>query len=261
MLARLRSHLTFANVTSALALFVALATGGAYASHLVVNGSDVVDESLSGADVRGRAGTSTAAAANGSLTTHDIAGQQPNAANGTPFIDGTLSQWDVRNGSLVGGDLADNTVRGADVDESSLGQVPSALLGGFGRSGAMTQCNPESEAFVFCAGTEILDVPAGARALVLGRASAKVDGDANVGSGDCRLSTSSIGAIPNSEMHFFVAQSTDLFQLGTLVGVTPPLPAGATSFGIECNSPNDPTFGIGLEYDDISASVVLISDD
>jgi hypothetical protein len=52
MLAKLRPHLSFANVASALALFIAVSTGGANATHLVVNGSDVVDESLTGADVR-----------------------------------------------------------------------------------------------------------------------------------------------------------------------------------------------------------------
>jgi hypothetical protein len=52
MLARLRGHLSYANVVATIALFVALSTGGAYATHLVVNSSDVVDNSLLGADVK-----------------------------------------------------------------------------------------------------------------------------------------------------------------------------------------------------------------
>ena len=42
MLRKLRTHLTFANVVSALALFVALSTGTAYAANTVFS-SDIVD--------------------------------------------------------------------------------------------------------------------------------------------------------------------------------------------------------------------------
>ena len=115
MLAKLRPRSAY-DVMAALALLVALSTGGAYASHLVVDSSDVVDNSLTGADVRGKPGTSSTAAVNGSLTTDDIAGQQANAANGTPFVDGTLTQWDLKNGSVTG----------SDVLESSLAKVPDA---------------------------------------------------------------------------------------------------------------------------------------
>jgi hypothetical protein len=104
-----------------MALFVALSTGGAYASHLIVNGSDVVDESLTGADVKGRQGTSTTPAVNGSLSTNDIAGQQANSANGTPFIDGTLTQWDIKNGSVTTDDVKDNALTGADIENAASG--------------------------------------------------------------------------------------------------------------------------------------------
>src|SRR5688572_2946086 len=106
MLPRLRSRLTYANVMSTIAVFAALGTGGAYATHLVVNSSDVVEESLTGADVRGKPGTMTAPSVNGSLSTHDVAGQPANIANGSAFIDGTLTQWDVKNEALTSADLA-----------------------------------------------------------------------------------------------------------------------------------------------------------
>jgi hypothetical protein len=114
MLAKLRPRSAY-DVMAALALFMALSTGGAYATHLVVDSSDVVDDSLTGIDVRGKPRTSTTAAVNGSLTTDDIAGQQANAATGTPFIDGTLSQWDLKNGTVTGADLATDTVGAADI--------------------------------------------------------------------------------------------------------------------------------------------------
>jgi uncharacterized protein YjbI with pentapeptide repeats len=120
MLAKLRfrrpSHAT---VVAYLALFVALGGTGAYAAN-EWTGTNIVDSSLTGADVRGKPGTSSAAAVNGSLTTDDIAGQQANAANGTPFIDGTLTQWDVKNGSIATADLATNAVTTAKVADNNL---------------------------------------------------------------------------------------------------------------------------------------------
>jgi hypothetical protein len=52
MLGRLRERLTYANVISTLALFVALGTGTAYATHLVVRSSDVVNDTLLSEDLK-----------------------------------------------------------------------------------------------------------------------------------------------------------------------------------------------------------------
>lgn len=51
MLRNLRTHLTFANVASALALFIVLGTGAAYAAGTIGSG-DVIDESLRSADLK-----------------------------------------------------------------------------------------------------------------------------------------------------------------------------------------------------------------
>ncbi|MDX6588603.1 MAG: hypothetical protein QOI31_3076 [Solirubrobacterales bacterium] len=51
MLSRVRDRLTYANVVATLALFCALG-GGAYASHLAVRSSDIVDDQVKSADVR-----------------------------------------------------------------------------------------------------------------------------------------------------------------------------------------------------------------
>jgi hypothetical protein len=120
MFARMRPHLTFANVASALALFVALSTGGAYASHLAVNSSDVVDDSLTGADVKGKAGTMAAPSVNGSLTTHEIAGQPSNPANGSPFVQGSLTTWDIADGAVRPADVQDNSLAAGDLAPSSV---------------------------------------------------------------------------------------------------------------------------------------------
>jgi hypothetical protein len=114
MLTRLRprppSHVT---VVAYLALFIALG-GSAYAV-ATITGADVVDESLTGDDVRGMQGNSTTPAVNGSLNTNDIAGQQANPTNGTPFVDGSLTSFDVRNNTLRTDDVLDSTLTNADI--------------------------------------------------------------------------------------------------------------------------------------------------
>jgi hypothetical protein len=145
VLARLRPRSVY-DVLAAIGCFVALSTGGAYASHLVVDGSDVV---------------------NGSLTTDDIAGQRANAATGTPFIDGTLTQWDLKNGAVTGADLASNTVGAADIatdgvgaSEIATGAVGSVELPLFDLVVDITSVPPSGgvgEAFALCpVGTRLI---------------------------------------------------------------------------------------------------------
>ena len=119
-------------IVAMVALFVALGPS-AYATHLVVNGSDVTDGSLTGDDIRGRSATSSTIVVHGSLTEHDISGQQGNSARGQPFVAGSLTGWDVADSSLGGADIADGTIRGPDVLESTLSKVPDAdKLDGYG---------------------------------------------------------------------------------------------------------------------------------
>jgi len=193
---------------------------------------------------------------NGEVKSQDIGNNQVRsvdvADDSTAFA---LTGADVADGSLSGQEIAGNTLTGDDVNESTLGQVPSALLGGFGRTGAQTACDPESTTFEACAATQILAVPLGARALILARVRATGEVDADQGSGACRLSTSSIGPVANTTTDFFVHDDVNFVENATLVGITPPLPAGATSFGVDCNQQGSGA----VDYDDVSASVVLIS--
>ena len=134
MLRKLRPRSVY-DVMAAIACFGVLAGGTAYAA-ATVTGADVVDESLTGADVKGKQGTSTTPAVNGTLGTQDVGGQPANAQNGTPFIDGALTQWDIKNGtlggddmangSLTGADVANDSLTGADIQEGSLSTVPAA---------------------------------------------------------------------------------------------------------------------------------------
>ena len=97
MLARLRSRRpSHATVVAYLALFVALGGTSAWATHEVINSSDVVNESLTGADIQ-----------NGTLTGADV-------------FNNTISGADITNGSLTGADVFDNTIGGADITNGSL---------------------------------------------------------------------------------------------------------------------------------------------
>jgi uncharacterized protein YjbI with pentapeptide repeats len=143
---KLRSRLTFANVVSVMALFVALGGTGAYAAN-EWTGANIQDESLTGSDVQGKAQTSSVAAVNGSLTGYDISGQPSIPAVGQPFIDGSLTTWDINDASLAGRDVQDgslttsdvfdgtlqgrdvqnNSLTGEDINESTLAPVPAAI--------------------------------------------------------------------------------------------------------------------------------------
>jgi hypothetical protein len=271
MLSWCRSRLTFANVVSLMALFVALSTGGAYATHLVVDSSDVVDNSLTGTDVRGKPRTSKAAAVNGSLTTDDIAGQQAHSGTKTPFVDGTLTQWDIKNGAIAGADIASNAITGAkvanntldgtdvahdsltgaDVYEPSLGQVSSAVLGGIGRwSSPGGECDPDEVWFLTCAFTTI-NLPAPARVLVIGSAKAQPEPGGSAAIGQCRLATN-FGAIPGAISGFKVHSSPSHFV--PLIGITDVVGPGLVDFGIECNE-----LDLDLEYFDTRIAAVALS--
>jgi hypothetical protein len=100
-LERIRARLTYANVMATIAVFIAL--GGVAWGAATIGSSDVIDDTLKSHDVR-----------NDALKSHDL-----------------------RNGKGVKDkDVLPNSLSGAAIDESSLGQVPSAedadTLGGAG---------------------------------------------------------------------------------------------------------------------------------
>ena len=107
MLRNLRSRLTYANVTSSLALFLVVAGGGAYASHELINSSDVVDNSLTSADIQ-----------NLTLTTNDL---------------GIGSVWGsrIKDNGVLSSHVVDNTLTGADINVSALTLQPGETVRGY----------------------------------------------------------------------------------------------------------------------------------
>jgi len=220
-----------------LALFLVIAGGTAYAAN-TISSSDIINGEVKTADISDTDGVRSADVRNDTLS------------------GGGLTDADLRNGSVGNTEIADGGVRspevqsesltGGDVAESTLGQVPSALVGGLGRQGAeLAVCDPETSEFVFCKNSQLFDVPSGgARALVL----ARLSGASNSGSGRCRLGTSSIGVMPDTDQIVSGLENT------TLVGITDPLPPGPTDFAVDCSET-----GGEMIYGELAVSAVLIS--
>jgi hypothetical protein len=96
---QVRSHLSFANVASAVALFLALSTGSAFAlsGANTVFTDDITDNEVRTADVR-----------NDSLS------------------GGGLAAADLKSGSVGTAEVAANSLNGGDINESGLGIIPNA---------------------------------------------------------------------------------------------------------------------------------------
>ena len=110
MRGRIRAHLTYANVASSLALFIALAGGTAWATHEVINSSDVVDNSLQSVDLKDNAGVKSADVLNDTVT------------------GGGLAATDLKPSSVGTSEVADNSLSGGDINESTLqGSCPSGM--------------------------------------------------------------------------------------------------------------------------------------
>ena len=124
MIRKLRSRLTYANVTSSLALFLVAAGGTAWASHELINSSDVVDNSLTSADIQ-----------NLTLTTNDygigsVFGSRirDNGVLSSHIVDGTLTGSDLGadaipadgGGSNGSTKIAPNAIRDNEIADGSL---------------------------------------------------------------------------------------------------------------------------------------------
>lgn len=131
---RARPRLTYANIMSTFALFIALGTGTAYAA-ATIGSAQVINESLTGVDVK-----------NGSLTGSDVADNRIGSADVASLrsgdvLDSTLRGVDVLDSSLSGADVADGTISSDDVagllgDDIADGSISGADLGADSVSGA-----------------------------------------------------------------------------------------------------------------------------
>jgi hypothetical protein len=154
-------------------------------------------------------------------------------------------------GSINGQDVADNSVRGADINESTLGEVPSATLGGLGgESGASASCNPESLSAVTCSAAGAINLPAPSRVLILGEIRAEPDTGGGNGGGSC-WAVSNLGGQETPEPVFVNGGQTDVMAMSA---VTPVVGPGSFSFFIYCNETAS-----GIRYFNGHVSAVALS--
>jgi len=226
---RIRSHLTYANVTATLALFLVLGGGVAYAANTVFS-SDIVNNQVYSADVRDDTLTG------GGLVSADI-------------LAGAVRSSEVRNDNLRGGDVLNDSLTGADVAEPTLGQVPSATLGGLGGLADLgSPCDPESTSFTTCAsgGTNL---PGPSRVLIIGQIRAEPDTGGGDGGGSCAVA-SDVGA--HASVPVFVnGGQTDVIAISA---VTPPVGPGPVMLSIRCNETAS-----GIRYFDGRVNFVALS--
>ena len=196
---RIRRYVSFANVISVIALFVALGGGTAVA----LNGTNTVQSDDLGP------------------------GAQVKAA-------------DVAANAVDGSKVADGSITGADVDESSLGTVPNASkVGGIAPSALTTaraktsNCFPDSTNYVDC-GAVTINLARTSRVLIVTNGMWHST-SAGVTSGECRIGVDGAPFGPN----VFPGEDTDNSSGGTeqslsLTNVTDPMPAGSHTFGLAC---------------------------
>ena len=110
MLAKLRPRSAY-DVMAALALFIALATGSAYAANTVFS-TDIVDGQVKGPDIAANA-----------VGSGKIADRQVKNAD---LSSGASSSNTIADGGVLSTDIRDDNLTGADLLESSLGKVPDA---------------------------------------------------------------------------------------------------------------------------------------
>jgi hypothetical protein len=238
MLSKLSRRLTYANVMSTIAVFGVLAGGTAYAANTVFS-ADIVDGEVKSVDVG------------------------DNEIGSADVKDNSINTFDVH--SFLGVDVVDDTLTGADVNESTLGTVPSSVLGGLGRSGVRPSgqaglglCNPETSTFINCDMIATLTLSKPARVLVLGSVRIGVESGAIAGTGECQVGTTS-GAVPGTIMLTALQNDPDTGLSAkdhmATSGVTGVFPAGQHSFGIDCRDLDG-----GSAFDQAKVTAVALSD-
>jgi hypothetical protein len=205
-----RRPLSYGNAVSTLALFLALSGGTA----LALTGSNTVTSD----DI-----------VNGQVKTGDLAGS-------------SVATGKVADNSLLPEDIKPDSLGGGRIDESRLGQVPSALLGGKGRfSSAGTGCLPGvGGGYVRCAEVTIR-LPAPARVAVIGSVLAHRSGPAAWG--QCRIGANvrtydppfGYSGIPGSNMFAYLSSEEQNDTVPVVAVTDRVIPAGEWTFRIDCN--------------------------
>ena len=148
---RLKAHLTYANVTATLALFIALGMGSAYAANQLAPKSVGAKQLRPGAvtadKIRKQAVTAP--------KLEELAVKQGKIAAGavvsSKIAAGAVDSSKIVNGAVTPEKIPDDSLTGQKVNEATLSQVPSANNANFATVAATA--NPEAFAKVDAEGT------------------------------------------------------------------------------------------------------------
>ena len=124
-LENLRAKVTRTNVLSWIAVVLAF-TGGAYANHLLVLSSDIVDGEVKTPDLATSAVTNSKIAA-GAVTGAKIA---TNAVTAAKIAAGAVTSAKIASNAVTGAKVADGTLTSADIDQSTLEAIDALTLNG-----------------------------------------------------------------------------------------------------------------------------------
>jgi hypothetical protein len=112
---KIRRSLTFANVCSALALFVALSTGTAYAANTIFS-TDIVDGEVKREDLAGNA-VNGSKIQNGAVGAADLAADSVGAAT---ILDSSISALDLGDSSVGTSEIATDGVGATEISDNSI---------------------------------------------------------------------------------------------------------------------------------------------
>jgi len=117
----IRARLSYANVASTLALFLALGTGTAYAAN-EWTGENIVDQSLTAADIQiGTIGTLRVQ--DNSLQAIDLA---PDSVTASEIATDAVGDAEIANDSIDTGEIKDNSIIAGDLGTNSVGSLEIA---------------------------------------------------------------------------------------------------------------------------------------
>ena len=244
----IRAHVR-GNIVGYVALFFTLSLGTAWAleansvkSKHIVNGQ-VKAKDTKQSQVQARvdetcsAGRSIRAIGeDGSVTCETVGGGgAPTGPAGGDLAGSSYPNPLIAAGAVNSAKVANDSLTGVDINESSLGTVPSAAQGGTGRYGFTGSCNPESGIFVDCSSVSV-PLSAPGRVLIIGQVMAAPDDGGEWGKGGCRLKVDG-ALIEASETKFWWDEGDpgNGYENATLTAVSNVLPAGSRFVGIECN--------------------------
>ena len=154
MVGWIRARLSYANVASTLALFLALGTGTAYAAN-EWTGENIVDQSLTAADLQiGTIGTLRVQ--DNSLQAIDLA---PDSVTGSEIATNAVGDTEIANDSIDSGEIIDNSLIAGDLGISSVGasEIATGAVGASeiatGAVGASEIANNTVSSFDLAGGT------------------------------------------------------------------------------------------------------------